>query len=511
MDYRTLVNKLDAISKGVVAEEVAPAANTATATPASVIQKYVDLAKTPDQAQAYIDPKDGVVKWIDKNSETGQGSPRAMPSDWIQRYAPDLAKALADTGVGTEQKGLFGMNNGTKVDLAKVQQLAATAGAAATSDAFAKEKLAQLKALTDKLEASLGGAATPAATPAPQAAKPAVTKEGVIADELLESFGYQTTDEGVGSALLKGAGKALPGVGLALGAKDAYDRVKAGDYTGAAIAGAGGVANLIPGLGTAAQLGLMGLQAGRDKARTGSWMPDDTEIAAASAAPAAGAPQAAKPAAGVDPKVQALQQKLIAAGAKIKADGIMGPQTQAAMKQFPTVKESVSESMASLRDRLAMIESEQQVDEISLKGAWDAAKGIGSALKFGAQNAGVKGIAGAGLNAAERGAIRTGQVAANVAKNPAVQSAAKTAGLAGAGAAAGYAMAGKPAPAPAKPTKPTGSPQAAKPAATPAVTADPELVKQIQAIMGELADIESPEVLAQLSRSREVLTKAGQQ
>lgn len=38
-----------------------------------------------------------------------------------------------------------------------------------------------------------------------------------------------------------------------------------------------------------------------------------------------------------DPKVMALQQKLIAAGAKIKADGIMGPATQAAMKQFPQV------------------------------------------------------------------------------------------------------------------------------------------------------------------------------
>jgi hypothetical protein len=36
-----------------------------------------------------------------------------------------------------------------------------------------------------------------------------------------------------------------------------------------------------------------------------------------------------------DPAVKALQDKLIAAGAKIKADGIMGPATDAAMKQFP--------------------------------------------------------------------------------------------------------------------------------------------------------------------------------
>jgi hypothetical protein len=44
---------------------------------------------------------------------------------------------------------------------------------------------------------------------------------------------------------------------------------------------------------------------------------------------------APKPAAKSDPTVKALQDKLIAAGAKIKPDGIMGPATQAAMKQFP--------------------------------------------------------------------------------------------------------------------------------------------------------------------------------
>jgi len=57
---------------------------------------------------------------------------------------------------------------------------------------------------------------------------------------------------------------------------------------------------------------------------------------ATAAAPAAAAGGAGKPAASKsDPKVKALQDKLIAAGAKIKADGIMGPQTAAAMKQFP--------------------------------------------------------------------------------------------------------------------------------------------------------------------------------
>jgi peptidoglycan hydrolase-like protein with peptidoglycan-binding domain len=46
-------------------------------------------------------------------------------------------------------------------------------------------------------------------------------------------------------------------------------------------------------------------------------------------------PPATRTAAKSDPTVKALQDKLIAAGAKIKPDGVMGPATQAAMKQFP--------------------------------------------------------------------------------------------------------------------------------------------------------------------------------
>ena len=63
--------------------------------------------------------------------------------------------------------------------------------------------------------------------------------------------------------------------------------------------------------------------------------------AASPAKPAAGG-QAARPAATPDPKVKELQDKLIAAGAKIKSDGVMGPQTQAAMKQFPQVVQAAN-------------------------------------------------------------------------------------------------------------------------------------------------------------------------
>jgi hypothetical protein len=113
---------------------------------------------------------------------------------------------------------------------------------------------------------------------------------------------------------------------------------------------------MVPGVGTAAALGLDAANLARD------YKHGEFNGAGASSTPA-----------GADPKVLALQKKLIAAGAKIAADGKMGPRTQAAMKQFPNVKEgnemnkpqSVAEGIASLRDRLAMIENrqEEELDE----------------------------------------------------------------------------------------------------------------------------------------------------
>ena len=50
--------------------------------------------------------------------------------------------------------------------------------------------------------------------------------------------------------------KFIPGVGLGIGAADAYNRYQKGDYTGAGIAGAAGIASLIPVVGWAASLGL---------------------------------------------------------------------------------------------------------------------------------------------------------------------------------------------------------------------------------------------------------------
>jgi hypothetical protein len=272
----------------------------------------------------------------------------------------------------------------------------------------------------------------------------------------------------------KGIGRFIPGVGAALGAYDAYGRAKQGDWAGAGLSALGGAASLIPGVGTAASLGIAGAQALRDKQRTGSYLPGDDEIAAAVAKDAAPQAVAAKPAAapappGGDPKVFALQQKLIAKGAKIKADGKMGPATQTAMKQFPDVKMaednkenemSESQRIAELMSRLAQLEQAQpQVADEGIadlaKGAWQGIKNVGSAFRAGvADPAGAKALAPAATKAGEKAALKTG---AAVARNPGKVAAGAAAAGAGTMAALGGGAATKPAD-PAKPSAPAKKP-----------------------------------------------------
>jgi peptidoglycan hydrolase-like protein with peptidoglycan-binding domain len=327
----------------------------------------------------------------------------------------------------------------------------------------------------------------------------------------------------------KGIGRFIPGVGAALGAYDAYGRAKQGDWAGAGLSAAGGLASLIPGVGTAASLGIAGAQALRDKQRTGSYMPGDAEIAAGVAKDAAAQPTAtaAAPAApmpaGADPKVLALQKQLIAKGAKITADGKMGPATQTAMKQFPGVAVaeqnkgndmSESQRIAELRDRLAQLESQPQIADEGIadlaKGAWAGIKGaggaiankakeIGSAFKAGvADPAGAKALAPAATKAGEKAALSTG---AAVARNPGKVAAAGTAAGAAAGAAGMAAMGGaaatKPAtgasakPATGAATKPaTGTPAASS------LTTDEEgemgvLAQELGSQMGRLPELDA--------------------
>lgn len=258
--------------------------------------------------------------------------------------------------------------------------------------------------------------------------------------------------------------KVIPGAGVAFGALDTAKRLKAGDKIGAGIAGTTAGLSAVPVIGTAAALLGTGAQAAWDKYKTGSWFPDDDEIAAGAAqgATQTAAAPAPKVPPGGDPKVFALQNKLIAKGAKIQADGKMGPATQAAMKQFPDVKMvednkenemSESQRIAELMSRLAQLEQTQtQVADEGIadlaKGAWQGMKNIGSAFKAGvADPAGAKALAPAATKAGEKAALATG---AAVARNPGKVAA----GAAGAGVLGTAATMGGAATKPADPAKP---------------------------------------------------------
>ncbi len=71
-----------------------------------------------------------------------------------------------------------------------------------------------------------------------------------------------------GSVATKAAGnlgkKLIPGLGLAYGAADAYNRAKSGDYVGAGMAGLSGIASTIPGAGTVASAALDAANIARD-------------------------------------------------------------------------------------------------------------------------------------------------------------------------------------------------------------------------------------------------------
>jgi len=323
-------------------------------------------------------------------------------------------------------------------------------------------------------------------------AKSLATIRSIESNEVLNEVAITAP---VAQAAGKGLARHIPGLGLAVGAYDAYGRAKQGDWAGAGLSAASGLAGLIPGVGTAASIGIAGAQALRDKQRTGSYLPGSDEIAAGVAKDAAAqstqtaaAPTAPTPK-GTDPKVLALQQQLIAKGAKIKADGIMGPATQTAMKQFPGVAVaeqnkgndmSESQRIAELRNRLAQIESSQQVDEIG--GALSGIKNFGSALKTGWSGApvatGKLTKSGAPQMVGQDSAKFAKQLATKSAAQRAAYGVAKTAannkgklGLA-TGAGAMYALSGGGANKPTDPVTPSVNPKVT-PTTTPDAPAAP--------------------------------------
>lgn len=630
MDYRSLVNKLNAIENGlqdsVIDEAVkpaeAPAATPATpvATPAQstapatptiskgdavkVILQYVEKGKAPQGDATYINPTSGKIQY-NRNEGMSQSSPSTMPEDWIPRYEPQLAKALELLPeVVVKDKGIFGLNNGVTVDLKKLQTVSTQI---ATDDKTRADLLADLKLLIELVDQYL----------ALKAKKASVKKETYtnFSKSLVESFGYTINEtaltpqqqqtlapylkkdatgqwyelpatdpkeqgatmgtmitspealaqikspegqaeviqqllamsnpanavkpvtstsvpvdnvemeEGIGSVL----SKAIPGVGLVLGTQDAWARFNKGDYLGAAIAGMSGITSLIPGAGIAASVGLSAANMARDyvKDKQGAAAPAGTTASTASNDPRLaqlqqliGATPDGKYGPETKTKLQTWQQQN-----GLQADGMPGPQTyaKAGIKENMNTSQTVAEQIKSLQDRLAMIETqsqEEQLNEFMLDEAGNlfdsqgnqvTDEGILDLVKAGA-NIGknfVSGLKGGGTvqqagKAGQFGKIATGgrtaqKVGSTIAKNPfktAIATGAAAGGLAGMAGGAGAAASPTGTTAPASTTTPSISPTA--PASTPDTSdSDKEMTElkaRIDALVGKLSSSQDPEI-----------------
>ena len=285
----------------------------------------------------------------------------------------------------------------------------------------------------------------------------------------------------------KGIGRFIPGVGAALGAYDAYGRAKQGDWAGAGLSALGGAASLIPGVGTAASIGIAGAQALRDKQRTGSYLPGEDEIAAAVAKDATAQPAVAQAKPTAAPAMTKDQIIAFQKANGLNPDGVIGPKTQAALNAQKTKGTAMSETqkIAELRDRLAQLEQAQP--QVADEGIADIAKGIknfGSAVKTGFTNPEYAKVAGMSTRGATKGQVvnKASNIGAKTGK--ALNTTAKVgAGAAvGAGAMAALSGGGATNPTDKPPVKPT-----VKPAVTPAApTFSPEDEQNLAFLGAEL-------------------------
>lgn len=261
-----------------------------------------------------------------------------------------------------------------------------------------------------------------------------------ISKELVESFGYEfnegeqvnpgflkttgdiaaagTAGWGAGKIASKALGRVIPGVTAGINALDAKRRWDTGDTVGAAISGISGAVSLIPGLGVPVSLALDAVNIGRDvgsmatdyfnkKPNPSPLTPDDERAAKL---------KALQKIIGTEPdgKYGPKTRDALIVWQKqhgLQPDGMPGPKTFKAagltentMKQ----KKTIAEDIASLRNKLDIIENHSQVDEGVFSdmfgGAVNAAK---SAFKPGA-----KAAASAAADAGEAG-IKAGTTAAD--------------------------------------------------------------------------------------------------
>jgi peptidoglycan hydrolase-like protein with peptidoglycan-binding domain len=546
MNFRELLNKIDE------ADTVAPAASNADALAAVNAGGAAPAPMDPSKVYAYRRAQAAMARLEKAAQYTGTdeivrqraGLPPPLPP--IEQWD---GKMPAPIGKPDWINRVLGTGGGATGDTVKDQS-----AASAENDSFAaghETALSQLKQLSD-LVAKLKPAAP--------------VKESSIAGALLESFGYQldeldasdaavaggayaagnAVERGLAGKVAKGAAgaaktatgamgkiasKALPGVGAAFGAVDAYDRAKKGDYFGAGIAGLSGALSLVPGIGWMPAVALDMFNLGRDLR-----------------GPTASAAQAEKHPVGTGAIAQL--QKIIGT----EADGIFGPKSQAALKvwqqknglepdgipgpktfaaaklQAPGASKTVAEQISSLQTKIYEAQNpsslyfiledgnlyeltpndEWYVLDEGLAGdaisglakyggkAWDAIKGLGKGVAHGVANPeAVKAYKSAkpGASIGTKAGVAGAKAGGVLARNPV-----KTALGAG---ALGYALgnnSGTTAPGgnsgTGTGTTVPGGQSSAEVGTTTDV--DPQVIDQIGQLMSNLAQSQDEEVLAQL-------------
>lgn len=546
MNFRELLNKLDEVAVAPAASnaDALAAVNAGGAAPAPMDPAKVYAYRRAQAAMARLEQA-AKYSGTDEIVRSRAGLPPPLPP--IEQWD---GKMPAPVGKPDWINRVLGSGGGPTGDTVKDQTSASAENdARALGHDTAMGQLTQLADLVAKLK--------PAAP----------VKEGSIAGALLESFGYQldeldasdaavaggayaagnAVERGLAGKVAKGAtgaaktatgamgkiaSKALPGVGAAFGAVDAYDRAKKGDYFGAGIAGLSGALSLVPGIGWMPAVALDMFNLGRDL--RGPTAP----AAKAQAHPVAGGAIAqlqkiiGTEADGVfGPKSQ---DALKAWQAKngLQADGVPGPKTFAAAKiSMPGSSKTVAEQISSLQAKIYEAqnpsslyfiledgnlyeltpENEVYVLDEGLAGdaisglakygsqAWDAVKGLGKGLAYGAKNPeaakaikSAKPSAGVGAKAGVAGAKTAGALARNPVKT-----------ALGAGAL-GYAMgnntgvSGTPVATGGGAGGSTGGASGSEVGSTTDQEVDPEVIAKIEELMSNLAQSQDEEVLAQL-------------
>ena len=368
MDYRQLVNRLEAIQNRVDEADDARAqydkfkADDARAAAVEKVKKLasIPLQQIPRLGDA-IDPKTGILYYGEASGEgSGEGNPKKYPYKWFNSSktseAGQLGQLINSAGlkIGPHvEKTLFGTAEYAKVEPEKLAELISgiepvkaepvaagqgpkTLGKSPSELAELMEKLKKLSSLVDQYVAKK---------------QPKFENVGIAAS-LKESFGYVTEGDlthaagagvagyGAGKLASQITGRMIPGVSMGLDAYDAYDRWKEGDYTGSALSATGAALGWLPVVGQAASLGAMGINAGRD-IKAGKY----DELGSMIKKATVGDTPPMKP--GGDPKVYALQKKLASKGATkldgtpLVPDGYQSKDMLAAIQKFPNVKEGV--------------------------------------------------------------------------------------------------------------------------------------------------------------------------